>query len=722
MNETMCPDIIIENARFRLVVGCDCVAKSLICKDNGIELLMPGVKLPLFSLTEARPFHNEIKLAHPNKRTTFWANSLRREGDKLIVGFEVLRFEAVVSLKTTPAYVAFTLEDFVITKRSFGNLCMDLPPVEEFCLLQLPIANRKYFGEWLNVSHDDEVAVNVLATSPYPEIDSERRDGYRILYGKARRGIKLKGCTAALIVSPKAELMDCIDALEVDYDLPRGVQSRRADTINRSVYWTENLTPQNVDAHISYAKRCGFSMMLLYNECFFLNENYYSTYGNYDYRPEYPNGLEDVRAVVQKIKAAGITPGLHILHSHIGMKSRYLTPEADHRLNLTRYFTLSKPLGLEETTVYVEENPEGAVMHPKCRILKFGTELIYYDGYTTEYPYCFTGCVRGYNDTYVKTHELGTIGGILDVSEHTATSAHLNQYGSLQDEIADKMAELYNVGFEFIYFDGSEATNPPFDFHVANAQYRVYKKLGKEPLFGEGAAKSHFSWHMLSGGNAFDIFKPPVFKEKLVEFPAEEAPRMAQDLTRLNFGWWKYFDEIEPDMYEFGTSRAAAWDCPVTMMCNFEAFEKNPRTEDNFEIIRRWEDVRAKKWLTQAQKDALKNTDQEHILLKNGAGAYELLPYDRIADAAGGDTRFSAYVFERGGKTWVVCWHNVGSGTLTLPLAGDVAYLAEVDGAEIPMEQTADGLRLPVAGRQYLCTDLPRETVTEAFRKAKLSE
>ena len=723
MNETICPDIIIENTQFRLVAGCDCTAKSLICKENGIELLMPGVKLPLFSLMELRPFNNEIKLAHPNKRMTLQANRLRREGDKLIVGFELVTFEAVVALTITPAYITFTLEDFIVPPKAFGSLTMDVPPVEEFRLLQLPIKDRKYFGEWLNVAHDDEVAVNVLATSPYPEIDAERREGYRILYGNARRGIKLKGCSTALIVSPKAELMDCIDALEADYNLPRGVQSRRADTINRSIYWTERLTPQNVDAHIAYAKRCGFSMMLLYNDCFFLHENYYTDYGNYDYRPEYPNGLEDVKAVVGKIRAAGITPGLHILHTHIGMKSRYVTPEADHRLNLTRHFTLSKPLGTEETTVFVEENPEGAVMHEKCRILKFGTELIYYNGYTTEYPYCFTGCVRGYNDTYVKPHDLGTIGGILDVCEHTATSVYLNQNSSLQEEIADKLAALYNVGFEFIYFDGSEGTNPPFDFHVSNAQYRVYKKLKQKPLFSEGAAKTHFGWHMLSGGNAFDLFKPPVFKAKLAEHPAEEAPRMAQDLTRLNFGWWKYFAEIEPDMYEYGTALAAAWDCPVTMMCDFEAFEKNPRTEDNFEILRRWEDVRAKKWLTPEQKKALRNTEQEHILLRNGEGEYELLPYDRITDAAGGDARLSAYVFRRAGKTWVVCWHNKGEGILNLPLQGEgIRYLAEVDGEALPVEQTETGLRLTVSCRRYLCTDMSREEVCRALEKASFEE
>ena len=63
---------------------------------------------------------------------------------------------------------------------------------------------------------------------------------------------------------------------------------------------------------------------------------------------------------------------------------------------------------------------------------------------------------------------------------------------ALPDEIADKIANAYNQGFEFTYFDGSEGTNPPFEYHVSNAQYKVYSRMNKKPLFCEGAAKTHF--------------------------------------------------------------------------------------------------------------------------------------------------------------------------------------------------------------------------------------
>ena len=717
--------IRLENEQFCLVLGSDCKAVSLLHKASGCECLMEGQEIALFSLTEERPYNNEIKLAHPNKRTTFQANRVRMEGDKLIVGFELVTFEAVVSVKIAPQYIAFTMEDFLIKPSDFDGLAMTPPPVYEFRVLQLPIKNRSRFGEWLNVMWDDKVAINVLATSPWPRIDSERRKDYRILYAETLRDVKLKGCGGALIVASPDKLLDAIEAVEIDYDLPKGVASRRSPLINASAYWSSKVTPLNVDEHIAYAKKGGFRMMLIYYPAIFKEPGGYRRNGDYELRDEYPNGWADLKAMLQKIKSAGITPGIHFLQTHIGIESHYVTPRADHRLHLTRYFTLAKPLGTDDTTIYVEQNPEGTVMHPKCRVLKFGTELISYESYSTEYPYCFTGCSRGHYGTDILPHELGTIGGILDISEFGGTSVYLDQNSSLQDEIADKLAAAYNCGFEFCYFDGSEGTNAPFEIYIPLAQYRVYRKFHNAPLYCEGAAKAHFSWHMISGGNAFDVFPTPIFKEKLVQFPAEEAPRMAQDFTRLNFGWWAYYQDTQPDHYEFGTGLAAAWDCPVTMMEKMDVFRSNPRTEDTLEVMRRWEDVRARGLLTPEMKESLKNTDQEHTLLINEAGEYELVPYDRVTDAAGAEAPVTAYVFERLGKTYAVCWHNTGEGTLELPLAADtLTYEAALGGAQIPVTAATDAQApaslLPLAGKRYLSTDLSKEALAEAFRSAKL--
>ena len=195
-------DIIIENEQFRLVVGSNAITKSLRLKATGKECLMPGEPLALFSVTQERPYHNEIKLGHPNKRTTFQANSLYMEGGQLIVGFELIPYRAVIGVEVTPAYITFTLKGFLTDNIYPDYLKITPPPATEFTLLQLPVKDRKNFGEWLNVSWDEEVAVNVLATDPFAYIDFERRNGYKILKASALKEIKWEGTTAALIVSP----------------------------------------------------------------------------------------------------------------------------------------------------------------------------------------------------------------------------------------------------------------------------------------------------------------------------------------------------------------------------------------------------------------------------------------------------------------------------------------------------------------------------------------
>lgn len=714
-------NLIFENKHFVLTVGDDAIAKSLVLKANGEECLVEGENMALFSITEDRPYNNEIKLAHPNKKTTFEANRIRREGNKLIVGFELICFEAVVEVTEAEDYIGFRIKEFLADAKLFEKDINPLP-VAEFRLLQLPVKKRERFGEWLGVMWDDKAAVNLLATNPFPRVDSQKRKDCRVMYADALREVKLLQCGVALVATQPEKLLDCIDSVEKDYDLPRGVESRRArETINASIYWAHDINPDTVDEHIYWAKKGGFRLMLFYYACMVTKGCSYRTCGDYEYKDTYPNGAEDMKMVLDKMRAAGITPGFHFLQTHIGIDSHYVTPRVDRRLNLVRRFTLSRSISAEDDVIYVDQNPEGAAMNENGRVLRFGKEAIHYETYSAEYPYCFRGCKRGHYNTIPEAHEEGTGGGVLDVSEFgRGVSIYADQRTDLPDEIAEELATVYNLGFEFIYFDGSEGVNPPFEIYVPYAQYRVYQKLKKAPLFCEGAAKAHFGWHMLSGGNAFDIFPKPIFKEKIAQFPLEEAPRMANDFTRVNFGWWLLDNATMPDMFEYGTSKAASWDSPTTLQTSIEAYRNNPpRLEDVYEVMARWEDVRAKNWLTEEQKLALRDPDQEFILLVNEEGAYELVPYFEIKNVAGEEFPVSAFYFVRNGKNYVVCWHKTGEGVLELALKDENAvFEVQLGGERVAIAPTERGCRIPVAGRRYFQTELPLEQLVKAFETA----
>ena len=342
---------VFENHRFSLTIGEDAEAKSLYSKCDGVECLAEGLRLPLFSVTEERPYNNEIKLAYMNKRTTFEANRLRREGNRLIVGFELVRFEAVIDVKVTEDYMTFTLVDFLYDKEDFPHH-MDIPPVDTFRLLQLPALRSLPYGQWLNICHNERSVFGAIATSPYGFADSTTLGNFRVMSLEARSCFQLRGCTAALVCSAKEQFLDVMEQIEEDFDLPHGAKNRRNPLINASIYWTHKLSPQNVDEHIAYAKKGGFRMMTLYYTCMNTKAHGYKSCGEYKYNELYPNGDEDLRIVLQKIKAAGITPGLHVLHTHIGYETKYVTPFADHRLHLLRKFSLSRSLSETDDVVY----------------------------------------------------------------------------------------------------------------------------------------------------------------------------------------------------------------------------------------------------------------------------------------------------------------------------------------------------------------------------------
>ena len=705
------PDVIIENARFRLTIGADAITKSLVAKSTGEELLDLRDPTPFFSVTQERPFNNEIKLVHPHTRTTYPANRLRRDGDRLVIGFEIAPYEAVVTVKTTDDYAMFELTDFIVTEKSYP-LCptttkpldFTAPPVEEFRLVQLPVKNRANVGEWLNVLWDASAAVGVFAASPYAQVGAERRNGYRLMRADALRTVKLRGTMAVVAVDAGGDaILDRIAALERDCGLPRGVDNRRNPLVRSSIYFASGVSPENIDQHVEMAKKGGFRLMEMSRGEFF------GPNGDYEYRASYPNGAADVKKMLDKVRAAGIVPGLHILHTFLGLNSTYVKG-GDRRLLLREHYTLARPLGPDDGEVYVDENTQNAEKSEKCRLLKFGREIMSYEGFTTEPPYKFTGVKRGVKGTARASHEEGLIGGTLWICEYGGNDIYIKQDSDLQDIVSAKVAELWKAGFGFIYFDGSEGVPPPFGYHVPNAQYRIWKNLDPQPILGEGAAKGHFGWHMLSGANAFDVFFPEEFKAKIDEYPAAEAPLMQRDFSRVNFGWWGFWSPtsiirgkptigVQPDMWEYGTSKAAAWDSPVSVQMNLGAAKAHPRTADILEVMRRWEDVRARNWLTPAMKTSLRVPGREHHLYLEPNGEYALYETEMLSSPAGAP-HIRAFAFERKGRQTVAYWHMRGKGEFTVDIG---------DGAK----------RYPADGLRYIESGLSRKDLRAAWTAAR---
>jgi hypothetical protein len=704
--------VVVENSEIRLEISPSGVATSLIHKPSGQECLDTANPMPLCTLTEHRPYDNELFLTYPAKPKTFGANRVERSGNTLRVGFELIAYTAIITLDVTDDYIGFTLTglDYEVEKIGVKRRT----EIDEFTLLQLPVRQRTHFGEWLNVVWDNNVAVNLLATDPYARIDASRNPGHLLLHAGMDNNVKLMDVGAALIVTSPATLLDRIDRLEKDRNLPRGVESRRRPEYKYSYYELRDVTTANIDRHIAYARQGGFRMIVIYYP------DFSHAMGHFPWRNSYPNGMADLQTITRKIKEAGMVAGFHIHYNKAAKNDAYVSPVPDGRLNLVRMFTLAEGLGATDTVIRVEENPEGCTMEDERRFLKIGNELVTYTDYTTTPPYEFRGCSRG---------ELGSTGtgagkgfkfGLLDV-DTWPLFIRFDQNTSIQAEVAARLGEIYAAaGFQFVYFDGAEDVPPPYWHNVSKSQLMVYNAMKPAPLLSEGALKSHFGWHILSRGNAFDLFRPEDIRTATNRYTVAAARFIAQDFTSINFGWNDYLAPsdssvgMQPDMYEYICSRGAAWDSPISLMGKLGELDTHPRTRDNLEVIRNWENMRISGRLSDEQKEMLRDTTCEHFLFTGEPGEPELLPYTQIEGLPGS---LRAFVFTRHGVAWIVYWDTHGSSTYTLPeTPGKTKItLTTTAGKRVPLRRSAGRLLLPADNRHYIKTNLTTAAATQWF-------
>lgn len=714
-------DIVIENSEMRLLLSSSGEAKSLLHKRSGEECLQQNCcQKSIFALTEFRPYATELMLTYSAKPRKYWANRVERIDNKLIVGFEEILYTATIDLNITDYYIGFKLEKLEYTIGKIG-VEKRKTEIDEFTLLELPIKRRTNFGEWLNVAWDDQIAVNLLATDQYARIDGEPCSSYVLMSAEIDNSIELKNVGAALIVTETKNLLSCIDQLERDYNLPLGAESRLKKEYRYSYYEPKMITPDNADEHIEWALKGGFRQMLIYYE------DAFASVGHYLWREQYPNKIEDLKLIVKKIRDAGIIPGFHIHYNKARINDPYVTPVPDSRLNLSNSFTLAAPLSKDDSIIYLEESPRESTLENGRRLLMINGEILSYESYSTEPPYMFIGCRRGELGTEPAEGVKGEKLGLLDV-DTWPIFIRFDQRTGIQQETAKRISDIYNqCGFEFIYFDGAEDVHYPYWYNVSKAQLDVYKLLNPAPLLAEAATKSHFSWHMISRGNAFDTFPPEHVKEATDIYQVNAAKYMRESFSSMNFGWNNYIAPndnsigMQPDMYEYICSRAAAWDSPIGLFGRPDQFRSHPRTEDNLRVMRMWEEVRNEQLLSEEQKREIRESESEHHLFKNREGKYEVIPCSRVESIAEGSSSIRAFLFSREGKTWAVIWHTHDKALLRIPVSSRDLTLYDINLSKIKFQKNGGfSSTITVKDCNYLTFNLSIEESVKVLKESIL--
>jgi hypothetical protein len=346
--------------------------------------------------------------------------------------------------------------------------------------------------------------------------------------------------------------------------------------------------------------------------------------------------------------------------------------------------------------------------------------------------------------------------GLVDVDNWPAF-IRFDQNTDIQDEAGRRIADIFRQTgpYEMVYFDGAEDVHEPFWHHVASAQYRVYRLLEPPPPVCEAAHYTHFSWHMITRSNAYDIVaSADGMKDFCRLMPCPTAAARANDFSRIDFGWLGRFGKTSsgyagPDVWEYVISRAAAWDCPISLKIGLNEIASNPRWADCFDAIKTWEDARLGNHLTDAHRDMLRNVDaeharyvpcfeqrgiwknflakrdlteaqravlanrQEHHLFLNELGQYELVPIDEIPDVA--DGRIRAYSFRRNTRAndaYILAWAVDDDVNLRLPVPASRLSVMQPFGKPLSPEEDGGDAVVRIADRMYLV--LPGTPVRQA--------
>ena len=220
------------------------------------------------------------------------------------------------------------------------------------------------------------------------------------------------GAKVAIVACPMAEMRPTMqEVVTASPELPHSANGgpwALDGRINRGSYLFnfDGVSEANVDEWIRVVMSMGMTQIDFHGG---------SSFRFGDCRPNpatYPNGRASLKAVIDKLHAAGIKAGLHTYAFFMDKSCPLVTPKPDPRLGKDATFTLAEDLTADAAAVQVLESTEKmstvtGFFERNSVTLMVDDELITYGGVSKTPPYSFTTCARGALGTTASSHAKG---------------------------------------------------------------------------------------------------------------------------------------------------------------------------------------------------------------------------------------------------------------------------------------------------------------------------
>ncbi len=381
-----------------------------------------------------------------------------------------------------------------------------------------------------------------------------------------------------------------------------------------------DLTEQTVDDWISLARSLGIRQIDFHG-------GHSHRFGDCRPNPElYPQGRRSLKAVIDRLHAAGFLAGLHTYAFFIDKACPWVTPKPHPGLAKDVTMTLATSVGPDDPVIPLSDIPDwlsaitGFFVRNSVTV-QIGDELVTYAGISADRR-ALTGCTRGALGTRAAAHPAGApVGHLKECFGLFAPDGD----SPLLDEVAQAAADTYNeCGFDMMYLDALDGEDVlggwDAGWHYGSKfVFTLFRKLRKPPIM-EMSTFHHHLWYVRSRMGAWD--HPVRSHRRFIDLHVEANKACANMYLPAHLGWWTFIADDDPrkeptftEDIEYLCAKAAGHDCGISPMgVTPDTLKQSANLQRLSAIMRRWEELRLAHRFSESARRRLRQPRQDFTL------------------------------------------------------------------------------------------------------------
>ena len=333
--------------------------------------------------------------------------------------------------------------------------------------------------------------------------------GFNLLPAGPIPDMTLKGSKVAIMGMPAGDIMAVMErfikAEKLPYPVYKGKWAKTAYAASRP----KMIIPygvNNIDKCIEMAKAGSF--------LFVYHKQAFESNGHYQPRKDcFPEGIKSMKECADKIRAAGLIPGVHNMTTFIDKNDPYITPVPDKRLafcgatstgskinkkstNITLSFDAPASVYLpEKKSKTISQAPMEAKSKMPAKLIRIDSEIIRYRTSSKKNGHIvLLDCARGYWGTKSSPHDKGA--KVVRLATHKRPVLFGNY--NLTMEIADNLGKTIGAaGIGITSSDGLEGSMfSGYTFAMNAFTDRVYSYIKDHSLFYESSRPVGYFWYI----------------------------------------------------------------------------------------------------------------------------------------------------------------------------------------------------------------------------------